>query len=271
MQRLIRLKLSLSLALPMLALAPVTGCAGSVSGEVDGESVATLLSALFVEIKSDTVDGDGDEAELTSISAGATSLLDACAGATKRQLNTNALREQFLEDAIEDADEDALKDAADAFAQGIVDYEVENVPTDYWTLSVGAASIDDGEISGGKAEVQYDEAPEIDDIRGSLSLCRVNDHPSVDEDDNDFAFVEQDADCWSAIEADIEIVKWEEEAAFEAKATATLGDFEDFIAGDEDEPKDVGDVEISISASHCPTLQEAIEEAADIEEEALEG
>ncbi len=268
MQRLMTFSL---IALP-LALSSLTGCS-SVNGEVDGEQVATLFSAFFVEQKTDAFDADGDEAELTSVSASAISVLDGCAGATKRQLAINELREQFLDDqkqAIEDADEDAIKDAADAFANGVVDYDVANLPTDFWTVSVSASSLDDGAISGGKAEVKYDEAPE-DDVIGGLSVCRVNDHPSVDEDDNDIAFVDSDADCWLAIEADIEIVKWEEEAAFEGKATATLGDFEDFLAGDEDEPKDVGDVEISVSASHCPTLQDAIDDLQKIEEDAIEG
>lgn len=268
MQRLMTFSL---IALP-LALSPLAGCS-SVDGEVDGEQVATLFSAFFVEQKTDAFDADGDEAELTTVSASAISVLDGCAAATKRQLNFNELREKFLDDqkeAIEDADEDALIDAADAFAQGQVDYDVENLPTDFWTVSISASSLDDGEINGGKAEIKYDEAPE-DDVIGGLGVCRVNDHPSVDEDDNDIAFVDSDADCWGVIEADVEIVKWEEEAAFEGKATATLGDFEDFLAGDEDEPKDVGDVVISVSASHCPSLQEAIDDLQQIEEDALEG
>lgn len=259
------------IAVPALALG-FTGCS-SVNGTVDEENVPTLFSAFFVEQKTDAFDEDGEEAELTTVSATALSVLDGCAGATKRQLNFNELREQFLDEqkeALEDGDEDALKDAAEAFAQGQVDYDVENLPTDYWTVSIGASSLDDGEINGGKAEIKYDEAPE-DDVIGSLGVCRVNDHPSVDEDDADIAFVDNDADCWGTIEADIEIVKWEEEAAFEGKATATLGDFEDFLAGDDDEPKDVGDVEISISASHCPSLQDALDDLREIEEDALEG
>lgn len=270
MQRLFKLSF---IALP-LALAPLAVGCSSVSGEVDGEAVATLFSAFFVETTTDAFDADGDEAELTTVSATAVSVLDGCAGATKRQLNFNDLREQFLDDqkdALADADEDALKDAADAFAQGVVDYDVENLPTDFWSVSISAASLDDGEISGGKAEIKYDEAQE-DDVIGGLGVCRINDHPSVDQDDNDIAFVDQDADCWGVIEADVEIVKWEAGAAFEGKSTATLGDFEDFDFTDpDDEPKDVGDVEVSISASHCPTLQDALDDLRKIEEDAIEG
>lgn len=262
------------LAVPALALAPLTGCSASVSGKIDGDEVATLFSALYTERESDAFDADGDEATLTSVSGQALSVLDGCAQAAKRQLAINELHDQFLsdlKDAQEDADEDAIKDAHEARAQGEVEYDVANLPTDYWVVVVGASSLDDGAIDGGKAEIKFDEAQE-DDVIGSLGVCRVNDHPSVDEDDNDIAFVEADADCWGVIEADVEIVKWEKETAFEAKATATLGDFEDFEPLDpDDEPKDVGDVEISISAGHCAPLQEALEELDDIIEDAQEG
>jgi hypothetical protein len=268
MQRLISLSL---IAIP-LAIAPLTGCS-SVNGEVDGEAVATLFSAFFVETRVDAFDEDGDEAELTTVSATALSILDGCAVMTKRQLNQNDLFETFLDDqkdAIEDGDEDAIKDANEAFAQAQVDYDEENLPTDYWAVSISASSLDDGEINGGKAEMAYDKAQD-DDVIGGLGVCRVNDHPSVDENDADIAFVEADADCWGVIEADVEIVKWEEETAFEGKATATLGDFEDFdITDPDDEPKDVGDVEISISASHCPSLQDALDDFNKIQEDALE-
>jgi len=103
------------------------------------------------------------------------------------------------------------------------------------------------------------------DLFGALSICRINDHPRIDEDANDIAFVKADADCYTALEADIDVIKYDSEKAFEVKATATLADVDDI--GDED-PDDVGEVEIKLSASHCPALQDALDEAEDIAEDA---
>lgn len=260
-------------AVPALALglgAGPIGCTSSVNGEVDGKAVDALFSALFTEDEDDF----GADDTLTSVNGGAMSVLDGCNGAAKRQQNLNVLQDDLNKDLEDATDEDEIKDAMEKFATGVVEYDEKNLPTDFWTVGITAQSVDDGAIDGGSFSFKYDDEEPIDlaeDVGGGVTVCRINDHPSVGENDQDFPIVEADADCWAAIEADIEIVKWEPEATFNAKATVTLGDFEDFLAGDDDEPKDVGEVEINISAGHCPQLQEAEEEAEEIAEDALPG
>ena len=263
-----------SVSLRALVLAPVclsftVGCSASVAGEIDGEAVATLYSALFTEDEDDI----GEET-LTSVGAGGISVLDGCNQMAKRQENANELQDQLngdLKSAQEDADEDAAIDALDAFAAGIVEYDEKNVPTDYWFVSVGASSIDEDEIEGGNIKIEFGEAPDEDaKVFGGVTVCRVNDHPSVGEDDNDFPIVETDQTCFSAIDADIEIVKWVPGETFEATATATMYDVDDFDPINDDEPNDVGEVEIKVGAGFCKPLQDALDDAEQIAEDAAE-
>lgn len=264
-----------SVSLRALVLAPVclsftVGCSASVAGEVDGEAVATLYSALFTEDEDELNDDD----TLMAVGAGGISVLDGCNQVAKRQENFNTLQDQFngdFKDALEDGDEDAAKDAAEAFATGVVEYDEKNVPTDYWTVGISAASIDEDEIEGGNIKIEFGEAPDEDaKVFGGVSICRVNDHPSVGEDDNDFPTIETDENCFSAIDADIEIVKWVPGETFEATATATMYDVDDFDPIEDDEPNDVGEVEIKVGAGFCKPLQDALDDAEQIAEDAAE-
>jgi hypothetical protein len=254
---------------PLILLAPVcfavtVGCSASIKGEVDGETVPTLFSALFTEDE-DELGSD----TLTSVSGIGLSLLDGCNGMAKRQESTNELTKQLNDDLEDESDEDKIKDALDAFATGIVDYDKANVPTDYWALSLGASAVDKDDIDGSDPKIDVSD-PELDaKVFAFLSVCRVNDHPEVDTDENDLPIVKVDQDCFGAIEADLQIVKWEEGQAFEATATATLGDFANLEPGDE--PNDVGEVELSLSAGFCQPLTDAQDDAEKIAQDAQPG
>jgi hypothetical protein len=250
-----------NLVVVLAALSPFIGCSASVNGEVDGNAVAALVSVLFVEDEDDI----GDDT-LTSVTAIAVSFFDGCNVLAKRQANANELREQLLDD-LEDAEEqDDVEDALDEFATGIVEYDEQNLPTDYWIVSVGVSALDEDDIDGGDAEIDFND-PDLDaDVQGSVTVCRVNDHPEVDEDDLDQPTVDEDADCYAPLEADIEVKKYEPEETFETESLVTLASVEE-IATDDD-PRDVGDVTINISAAHCKPLQDALDDAEDIEEDA---
>lgn len=257
----------LALVLVPVCLSFTIGCSASVAGEVDGDPVATLYSALFTEREQDV----GPSDTITSVGGAGISVLDGCNGMAKRQENTNELQDQLNGDLDGETDPDKIKDALDAFATGIVDYDEKNIPTDYWFVTIGASAVDADDIDGGDAQIDFKD-PDLDaKVFAGVSVCRVNDHPTVGEDDNDFPIVETDQNCFSAIQADVEIVKWVEGETFEVKATATLGDFEDFDPINDEEPNDVGDVEIAISAGFCKPLQDALDDAEKIAEDAQQG
>lgn len=263
------------LALSALATtsALLTACPASVNGKVDEEAVDSLLSALFIE---DQQDYGEDDTQYTVTGTG-TSVLGACEAGTKAQANTNTLLETMYED-IQDAegDPDAIADAQKAYAEGVVEYEVKNFPTDYWQVSASAMALDDGLFEGLEQDIDLEDVDDStidptddEDAVANVRICRINDHPTVEED-NDVFFVERDQDCWLAKKGTLTVSKYESAKAFTVTAEVELT----ALDGDgtiKDIDDDAGEVVVNINAAHCPTLEEEIQNMADIIEDALDG
>jgi hypothetical protein len=213
----------------------LAGCPGSVTGQVDDEDVPALLSAFFIQL--DETDGAfGMRAAMTSTPGG-------CENATRRQEAFNEAfekQQEELKDFPEDAD-----DINEEFADAVVQYDEQNVPTDYWTVGVGVFVEDDGDV-----EDEFD----IEDDAGKIavSICRINDHPRVKD-----RTVRRDEDCFVAEKGDVEITAFEEGATVAFTAEVDL-----IYASNPD--KDAGDVVIEGEATYCESLETAVDDFNEI-------
>lgn len=231
-----------------LALA---GCPAGVNGEVDGESVPTLFSALFVQDETDI----GTET-LTSVRGGGISLLDGCNVAAKRQQNHNTALEDFLDQIDGETDPAAIEDANVELADNLVAYDEENLPSDYWTVSIGVSALDDGDIDGAESDIDLEKPDPDQDVNASVSVCRVNDYPEEDNGE-----LKTDEDCFIALEGTVTVQKWENEATFQVVADVDLVESDDI-------DQDVGTVTLNISAGFCAPLQDALDDLDKILEDA---
>lgn len=213
-----------------------TACPGNVTGEVDEESVPALLSALFIQL--DEADG------AYGVSAAMTTTLGGCEAATKRQEAFNDAFETQQED-LQDSPEDA-DDINDEFADTIVAYDEENVPTDYWTVGVSVNVEDDGDV---------DDKFDIEDDAGKIgvAICRINDHPRT----KDHA-VKRDQDCFVAEKGDVEVTAFEKDESFEFTAEVDL-------IWAENPDRKAGDVVITGTAKYCETLEKAVDDFAELQ------
>lgn len=228
-----------------------TGCPAGVNGEVDGDSVPTLFSAFFVQNELDF----GEE-KVTVVSGIGVSLLDGCNVVTRRQENTNTAKEDFLDAIDGETDPNAIEDAQVDFTTALVEYDEKNLPSDYWTVGIAVNALDDGDIDGAESDIDLEKPDPDQDVRSDVTVCRVNDHPQ--EDDGVF---EADADCWVGLEGTVTVQKWEDENTFQVVADVTLAEQDDL-------DNDVGDVVLTINAGYCAPLQDALDDAEQIEEDA---
>ncbi len=260
-----------SLLLVVLATG-FAGCAASVDGKVDDMAVDALISALFVQDQMDF----GTDDTLYSLSATGVSVLGACDEMTKQRQNYNTLLETNLEDIKDaEADVDKIDEANEAFIQGQVDYEVQHFPTDYWVVMSGLQSLDDANFDGAEQGIDIEDAddsaldPTDDkDIVASVQICRINDHPKVDEPEDHQFTVERDQDCYLAKKGELAVTKYEEGKTLTIRAEVELTPNDD---GEVDPDEDAGEVVVNINAAHCPALEEEIQNTKDIIEDALDG
>ncbi len=260
--------------LVVVLAASLTGCAASVNGKVDDQSVDALISAYFVQDQQDF----GTEDTLYTLSATGVSVMGACDAMAKFQQNYNQLLETNLED-VKDAegDVDKLDDANETFAQGVVDYQVKNFPTDYWYVSAGVQSLDDGNFDGVEQDIDIEDADTMgldptddEDVTAGLTICRVNDHPKVDEPEDHMFVVERDQDCYLAKKGTLTIGKYEENKTLTITAEVELTPLDSDGAVD-DVDDDAGEVVVNINSAYCPTFEEELQNTENIYEDALEG
>ena len=259
----------------ILALtAGLAGCPANVDGQVDEQSVDALLSALFVQDQDDF----GESDTMYTLNATGVSVLGACDQGTKYQQAYNDLLQTNLED-VKDADGDVgkLDDANEAFAQGVVDYEVKNFPTDLWRVSASLQTLDDGNFDGADQDIDLEDPDDssIDptddnDLVANLTICRVNDHPKVDEPEDHQFVVDRDQDCYVAKKGSLVVNKYDEDKTFTITAEVELTAL-DSDGAIKDIDDDAGKVVVNINAAHCPTLEEEIQNTQDIITDALDG
>jgi hypothetical protein len=228
----------------------LSGCPASVNGQVDGQGVPSLFSAFFLERERDI----GTET-LTSVNGVGVSLFDGCNAAAKRQFAFNVIEEDFFDAIDGETNPDKLEDARVERAEAIAAYDQQNLPSDYWTVGINVSSLNKRKIDGGDSEIDL-ERPDVDQtILSSVSVCRINDHPQERRGE-----LRVDQDCWVGKVGDVEVLKWESEKSFHARADVDLAEQEDI-------EEEVGTVIIEVNAGYCQPLQDALDELEDIFED----
>jgi hypothetical protein len=251
----------------MVASFGVAGCPANVSGKVDDEDVGALMSAMFWQ---DHVDYGTDQT-LYTLYGGATSMLGACDVATKRQLNFNDLLKTNLEDVRDaDGDADAISKANKSFAEDLVAYDEQNLPTDYWQVATNLQALDDGLFDGLEQRIDLEDTDDStldptddNDAVANLTICRVNDHPSVDSPSDGVYVVQPDQDCYLAKKGKITVSKYDQDKAFTMTAEVELTPLKDdgTIRNIDD---DAGKVQIDINAAYCKGLEDALQDEKDL-------
>jgi hypothetical protein len=239
-----------SFALPIGLLSSVACAPANVEGAVDGEAVAALSSASFTEANL----GDG-EAARTVITTSAISVLDGCGVATRLQEKRNEAFAEMLDATDGETDSDAIDAAMLAYAEAQVDAVKAEVPATYWTATLQANAADEDDIQGASGELNADDIDLSEDVVMTLTLCRVNAHPEVD-DSNGIPSVKNDQDCFAADGGDVQVETFVENQNIVAHAT-------DVKLVDAD-GEDAGDVAVNISATHCPSLEKALQDFEEV-------
>lgn len=237
-------------ALPIGLLSSVACAPANVEGTVDGEAVSALSSASFTEANL----GEGDGAR-TIITSNAISVLDGCGVATRLQDKRNASFAAMLEATDGETNTDTINAAMLAYAEAQVDDTKAEVPATYWTATLQANAVDEDDIQGASAELNADDIDLAEDVIMSLTVCRVNAHPEVEES-NGIASVKNDQDCFAADGGDVEVETFVENQSIVAHATEVK-----LVDAD---GEDVGDVSVNISATHCPTLEQALQDFEEV-------
>lgn len=246
-----RIPMFCALALPITGLLSSVACApANIEGAVDGEAVAALSSASFTEANL----GDG-ETSRTVVTSNAISVNDGCGVATRLQEKRNEAFAAMLDATDGETDSDAINGAMLTYAEAQVDAAKGEVPATYWTATLQANAPDEDDIQGASEQLNADDIDLAEDVVMSLTVCRVNAHPEVD-DSNGIASVKNDQDCFAADGGDVEVETFVENQSIVAHATG--------VKLVDEEGEDVGEVIINISATHCPSLEQALQDFEEV-------
>jgi hypothetical protein len=115
------------------------------------------------------------------------------------------------------------------------DYIKANLPQDYWTLSLNASDDDKGDLEQLKQDLS-------DDDFLFITICHTTDYPEARN-----GFLEQDQECYSANDGEVEM-QWVEGES--VRLTGTELEFDD------NDGDDAGTVGFSGSASFCEDLDD---------------
>ena len=212
--------------IPLVLLVTVSipvGCAGGVSGPVDGDSVPQMMSSGFASARIRQDVFGFTVLDVDQLFARFYSFYGAC------ELVADDLSIQNSESGAEEAEErEAL-------------YR-EHSPEQYWSMDVTITAKDEDDIDGedltpGKSD---------DNFALAVNLCRVEGFPKVD--DNGVLVFDQD--CFRGDGGELEF-RFESERYIDV-----FGDVE-LIEEDGDE---AGDVDVSASASWCEPADDELED-----------
>jgi hypothetical protein len=232
----------------------LSACPASIEGEIDGSVVPALQSASFTESALGSA-----SARRTIVTGTAISVQDGCNSATEQQQQRTAAFEQFLAATSGESDVDKVKQAQLELVEAQAS-AARALPATYWTAVVSASAADPDDLDRADSEIDVDDPDPDQDVQSSVRVCRVNAHPAVDEDDNGFPVLSPDEDCFVAVTGDVALEEWEERETLVAAATVTL-------ARSDALDDEVGDVVIRLTASHCPSLESALDDFEDIIDE----
>lgn len=157
-------------ALGLASLSCVVGCAGSISGEIDGESVPGFSSAAF------GLATQGDAGVAIGVALGG----DSC--------KTGSELFQQSVDGRDDSPEKRAEDGAD--------FINENIPQGTWFLSTSFSATDKDDIESGSIDLEDPDSG----VFFSLSVCFQDDEAEADGE-----VLDSGADCYSAAEGDLDV------------------------------------------------------------------
>ncbi len=208
------------------------GCVGGVEGKVDDESVPTLLSGFFIQL--DEQDG------VFGVNAAQLSMVNGCDAAAKRQDNLNSLTEAYQKDLKRASGAADLNKANEALADGQVQYDVDNLPSDYWTLSLSIGVARASALDRKTFDVAQGEA--------SVTVCRINDYPAEKNHT-----LRPDADCFVGVKGKVTVDAFKKGASLNYVADVDLADGLDVN-------KDAGSAVITATTSYCAALEKSVDD-----------
>jgi hypothetical protein len=209
------------------------GCASSIEGAIDDETVPPMASSLLLQ-------PDGLDAERDEIYVVTTTFPDACTLLSEQAEQ----RAEMLED-LSDID-DARDDCSD--------FDEDNLPEDYWISVVSIRVADVSKLdSGAIVGVDRDAA----NSSGAAHVCHQLGAPDFDDDTDAWkfpAFLATEGDshreCYVAKEGEIDLGRFNDDE-LQIRAAVSL----------EDEDEDaVGDVVISTTALACGDAEDAFDD-----------
>jgi hypothetical protein len=244
----------------LVSLVALTGCASSVSGDVDGEKVPALFSAFFVQRKADVPDPQnaGQLATQFSVNGTGVSVFDGCNGATKEQKNLNDAFETQTKDLKAAAgDIDASKKVSEDFADAIVDFDVKNKPSDLWTVGVTLAGLDKKKLDGGGADINFKEPPADPEFIGGVQICRVNQHPEKKRNEDGFFEIRTHQTCFTGVKGTVDVKQYTEDKTLTIVADVDLSVQNGAVT---DPDHDDGAATVTIQGGWCEDLENALDD-----------
>lgn len=212
------------------------GCAGSVTGEVDGKALGGVQSSAFIQ---------PDIGDNFMVSAAGVSVMDACGGTTRFLEERKDIEETFHDDLDDAESTDDADDAKKAYAEALTDLSNDKLPKDFWSIGVAVGGEDDGDIE--------DDFKLGDDDPAFFSVCFHEGEYDYDDED----LTDGGADCFGADNGDITVEKFEKDGTI-----VISGEDIDLVDEDGD---DQGNIEkFSMTASYCEGWEKAQQDITDI-------
>ncbi len=209
-------------AAPALLTLLAASCAGSIAGDVDGQSVPSFGNAAFGIVTQDGAGGVFGFALPGDSCADGADLLD-------------------LEDAASRAEGKAEIEAAN---EDIADLINERLPIDSWYILMFLIAEDEDDIEDDRVDLE-----DQDTLSLSFTVCQQDDHAEVDADGK----LDNGADCYTARQGDVDVSIDEDATRF-----GVVGKEIELHDKDDD---DVGDVDIDVQFSRCAAIDEELDDA----------
>jgi hypothetical protein len=243
-------------------LAGLGGCASSVAGEIDGQSVPALFSAFFVQDEQDTVDPlNGQPATLFTVSAGGLSVFDGCNQTAKRQSAFNAAFDDQTRALKAAKNADDTQAANDDFVQAIVDYDVANLPSDMWQVSLSMTAFSQADLAKGDADIDVKNPEQNPDTIGGASICRVDDWPEAKKQKDGSLVLREHTSCFNAKKGSVTVKQYTKDKT--VLITAKV----DFSRDDLFPDDNAGSADVTISAGWCEELEKNLDDLKKLEED----
>ena len=235
------------------------GCSATVDGKVDGQSVPALFSAFFVQRHTkvpDPANPGGPPLVLSSVAGTGVSLFDGCNGAQKRQKAVNDAFDTQTKALRAAANADDTNAANEAFTDAVVAYDAQNLPSDFWTVSVVFSAFSDADLPNGKADIDFKGDPPTTPPTtiGSVSVCRTDDFPEKKKNKDGTVELKSHVSCFNAATGSVEVKQYTTDKTLQITADVDLSR-DDLFPDD-----DAGAATINISGGWCEELEKSLDD-----------